>query len=156
MVLGSVDPLVCLNDIETAPSIGLDLKRMSREEAESIAIELSEIAGVKGVLGNAIGRQPGDPQICGHHGLFIHIDPEMTAGEQADLFALFESRPDVQAVVHELTPPMPGHEHQQSVVVKFNTDKIPDALHDLAAPARRIPGVVEAEVWEWQWEESAG
>jgi len=155
VVVGSLDPLVCLNDVETAPSIGLDLERMSREEAGSLADQISEIAGVKGVLGNAIGRQPWDPKICGYGGLSIQIDPEMSAGELAELFALFESRPDVQAVIHELTPPEPGHQHTQWVAVKFNTDSPPGDLDALAAEARAVPGVVEAEVWEWAWGEES-
>jgi len=153
VVVGELDPLACLNEAETAPTINLDLERVTRDRGEAIASEISDIDGVRGVLGNAIERQSWHPRVCGVLGLSIHISRDMAAEDQADLLALFESRPDIKAVVIELPFEEEGYEEdRQWVSVNFNTDSPPHDLDALAASARAIPGVVEAEVWRWVWE----
>lgn len=158
VVFGELDEQVCLNVLETNPRINLVLERMEPAEARKLANFIVGYSGVVDVQGNAVGRQTGDPNVCGYGGMWVRVLAEMADPDRSALLRLFAGRTDILAVVIE-EPNDPGEgdigggELGQGIAVLFALDEPPADLEDLAAQIRSLSGVQVVEINDWVWKE---
>jgi hypothetical protein len=154
VVFGSVDELLCLNAAESASSMGVNLIRTTRAEAEALAAAIEEVDGVMRVVGNAVGLELWSPDLCGYDGLSLHLVEGGGDDEVAAVLAELEGRGDIRAVVvEEDTPHNAEHGYGSWVQIKFSTETPPADLDELAQRIGDLPGVAESEAWYWAWGE---